>query len=232
MKKFDSKQQVFDFIYVIAMQDAVRQRSYQGERKWLWDLSKDETKIIRAELQAFIDNILKGKFNRVEGQEEYNAEGQKKYNIEFGRLARTICNEINRLEDERAVSEGKEKRDGDFTFGNAQKLINMLCKYFYILVYDNFELRTRFIYCHCPMDSILLKKVWEKRDEWNEKVPNKIITEKYFNKSWGNEDFEEENSNENILPLRYRCFQEAVRALVEKADDIISSIEFDYKEWE
>ena len=42
MEKFDSKQQVFDFIFVMAMRDAVMQKAYNGEKAWLWDLSKDE----------------------------------------------------------------------------------------------------------------------------------------------------------------------------------------------
>ena len=230
MGEFNSRQKVFDFIYVIAMQDAVRQKAYQGERKWLWDLSKDETKAIRDKAQAFVDRILNGEFNR--------ADKQKEYDVKFSKLARTICDEINEQADTRANREGKETRDGDFTFGNAQKLINMLCKYFYILVYDNFELKTCFTCCHCPMDSILLENVWEKRNEWNdlkeslEKDFAKTITENYFNKSWGNEDFEEkEDPKERILPLRYECFQKAVRELVNKADDIENSIEFDYQQW-
>ena len=62
MEKFDSKQQVFDFIFVMAMRDAVMQKAYNGEKAWLWDLSKDECMYVRNEIWKFIDNqILRGR---------------------------------------------------------------------------------------------------------------------------------------------------------------------------
>ena len=222
---FDIRQQMFDFIYVIAMQDAVRQKAYKGERKWLWDLSDGKIKDTRVKLQSFINDIIKGKFNSRDKQEEYDSA--------FVGLAADICIDINKLADERVAKAGK-KRDGNFTFGNAQKLINMVCKYFYVISYDNMDLRTCFICCHCPMDGILLERIWDHQNEWKdlkeslENTSKKIITEEYFKKSWGNEDFEK---GENIFPFRYDCFQKAVRKLVEKSDDIQNSIEFDYKEW-
>ena len=55
---------------------------------------------------------------------------QEDYDKEFLRLAIDICNKINKVENSK-----------EFTFGNAQKLINMMCKYFYILVYNDESLR-------------------------------------------------------------------------------------------
>lgn len=222
MNKIDMKEKIFDFIYVIAMKDAVNQKAYNGERKWLWDVSKEEIKDIRVKLQSFIDDILNGNF--------YAKGTQNEYDKKFIELARIICDEVNKLEKERVNKEEKIKHVGNFTFGNAQKLINMLCKYFYFLVYDNPELVKYFKFCHCPMDSILLKNVWEKKDEWInslDKDLNEILTSSFFQKSWGTEEFEEDRQ----FPLRYNCFQKAVQKLVEDSNDMKNCIEFDYRGW-
>lgn len=45
----------------------------------------------------------------------------------------------------------KMERDG-FTFGNAQKLVNMTAKYMFLSSYADKEKRKLFAKCHCPMD--------------------------------------------------------------------------------
>ena len=52
-----------------------------------------------------------------------------------------------------------------FTFGNAQKLINMSAKYMYMATYGRPELRGRFAACHCPMDAILIRTVVSEADK-------------------------------------------------------------------
>ncbi len=42
--------------------------------------------------------------------------------------------------------------DDKFVFGNAQKLLNMACKYFYIICYNDSSLREYFESCHCPLE--------------------------------------------------------------------------------
>ena len=211
MEKFDSKQQVFDFIFVMAMRDAVMQKAYNGEKAWLWDLSKDECMYVRNEIWKFIDDqILRGKFDHQKKQEDYDKE--------FLRLAIDICYNINKVENSK-----------EFTFGNAQKLINMMCKYFYILVYNDESLRKHFVCCHCPMDSIMLDIVWRKRVK--DRKDQYGIFGKDFKDSWGNEDFLEENGIKNI-PKRYAIFQKAVRDLIADKSGIENGIEFDYSEWE
>ena len=53
-------------------------------------------------------------------------------------------------------------RSGQFTFGNAQKLINIVCKYFYIISYKDSSVREKFKYCHCPMIVFYLKMFGKK----------------------------------------------------------------------
>lgn len=47
----------------------------------------------------------------------------------------------------------------NFTFGNAQKLINMTAKYFYISTYNDDRVRNYFRCCHCPMDRFMIDKI-------------------------------------------------------------------------
>lgn len=214
MEKFDSKQQVFDFIFVMAMRDAVMQKAYNGEKAWLWDLSRPESVYVRNEIWKFIDDqILKGKFDHQEKQEEYDKE--------FLRLAIDICNKINKAENPK-----------NFTFGNAQKLINMTCKYFYILTYNNENLRKYFACCHCPMDQNLLKKVWEDRSNWIDDIELKAHKKSDFMISWSKLEFKEDEDRKR-LPDQYRAFQDAVRKIVDNNDrGIINSIEYDFVSWQ
>ncbi|MEC4295665.1 hypothetical protein [Adlercreutzia shanghongiae] len=46
-----------------------------------------------------------------------------------------------------------------FTFGNAQKLINMTAKYIYIGAYKDVSRRELFECCHCPMDTIIIQRL-------------------------------------------------------------------------
>ncbi len=66
----------------------------------------------------------------------------------------------------RRLTEDLKSKDKRFTFGNAQKLINITIKHFYLLVYktDNENpasmiSRDVFAGCHCPMDRTMIRKV-------------------------------------------------------------------------
>ena len=63
----------------------------------------------------------------------------------------------------------------NFTFGNAQKVINMTAKYLYIICYADSAFRDRFKYCHCPMDRVMLNIVWKR---YKEKYGAKVRKEK------------------------------------------------------
>ena len=79
----------------------------------------------------------------------------------FLETAINVCKSINNYE-------GKPDTAGNFSFGNAQKLINMTIKHIYLHTYtiDSLgfpSIRERFRYCHCPMDSIMLQDVWKRK---------------------------------------------------------------------
>lgn len=60
----------------------------------------------------------------------------------------------------------KETSHYGFTFGNAQKLVNMAAKYFHLACYNDKGLRKNFRYCHCPVDNQMIHVV---HDKWSKK---------------------------------------------------------------
>ena len=52
-------------------------------------------------------------------------------------------------------------RSDGFTFGNVQKLVNMIAKYMFFKAYGDEREREKFRNCHCPMDGIMIRKVKE-----------------------------------------------------------------------
>jgi len=197
---------IFEFVYVMAIRDATMQGAYQGDKKWLWeDLKEDEedkksiTDKVKDLLKTHIDIILNmDKTNEIESQEEYDKC--------FEELARGICN-IEGL---------------SFTFGNAQKLINMTIKYFYIICYKE-DKRGCFRYCHCPMDGRLLERVWTDNADC---LREKGYSRTNFCKGWSTMDFEDKG-----MPKRYLDFQECIREYCNKDKKLKNAIEYDYAKW-
>ncbi len=201
MEKFNDDN-LFHFVYVCAMRDAVLQKAYVGEKKWLWT-----TETIQAEnsVRKYIDHLL-----------EIGFQSQKEHDGYFMNVVLEVCNIIN----EKITV---DKKEGHFSFGNAQKLINITCKYFYITCYKYTDLRNNFKYCHCPMDSILLDYVWKIIKN------NQNMTSFEFKKSWGNEELKNDGDCNFELPDRYMLFQESIRYLASQKN--IFPIEYDFLVW-
>lgn len=194
---------IFEFIFIEAIKDATMQLSYKGNKRCL--MQSDLIDSLKGDIEHLIDKVFK---NGYSSQEEYDED--------FLLTTISIC---------RIVS-SKTKND-NFTFGNAQKLINIMMKYFYITTYNDNVSKETFKYCHCPMDQKLLKNIWDKCKNLNR---NKLLGKSdYFLKSWGNENFEFDATGKEIYPKRYNLFQQAVRCFAEK--DGINPIEYDYCVW-
>ncbi len=124
--------------------------------------------------------------------------------------------------------------DKKFTFGNAQKLLNMACKYFYVLCYNDSSLRERFKSCHCPMDNIMIDVVKLEMRKGNYRYEEyKSILDKYT---------ETHNKKSYISFLgkpwskiirsdneQYRLFQDLVKFLSDKKG--VYPLEYDYLMW-
>lgn len=197
---------IFRFIYIEAMRDATIQLAYKGEKRCLMGFTElDVWSFLKGEMESLIDKVLSNEYL-----------SQDKYDEDFLNTMVNICKCIN----------GAMKND-EFTFGNAQKLINIMLKYFYISSYKDNNSKVKFRFCHCPMDQQLLKNIWRNREELDS---DKILGKReYFLKSWGNEDFEEDKNGKKMFPKRYVLFQQAVRCLAEKKN--INPLEYDYCVW-
>ncbi len=200
------KGRLFDFIYGCALRDAILQLSFRGEKKWIYQV--DEAK---KALKKYIDKIIF----------ENGFSSQAEHDAFFSAAANRICGAINGYS-------GKPLETCDtFSFGNAQKLINMTVKHFYTICYSNTMLRRNFQFCHCPMDGIMLQWVWKNYVDQEQKTRAERQRElgSSFCDSWGGENFQNAE-----LPDRYRKFQEVIRKWAAKKG--YSPIEFDFIVWE
>ena len=192
-----------------ALRDAVLRGAFKGEKIWVDDIT--DAKII---LRKYIDKVLNNEFD-----------SQANHDIYFLEIANKVCEVINAAKPHDNVS--------TFSFENAQKLINMAVKYTYAFCYQNTDSRDRFQYCHCPLDSIMLDKVWKLSEKCyggsNQRREN-LGKKDEFTKSWGNEGLQNGNQpNLTELPKRYDLFQKAVKNLIGQGN--IFPVEFDYIEW-
>lgn len=194
--------EIFRFICTAAMRDAVIQLAYKGKKKPLMESGLLDS--LKDKMECLIDNVLNNTYT-----------SQEKYDQDF--LETTI-----------KISEFIHENVGnkEFTFGNAQKFLNIFLKYLYIISYKNNDLQKNFRFCHCPMDRQLLEDVWKKREESGIELRNR----NYFLKSWGNENFEKDENDKTVFPERYMLFQKAVRCLALKEGR--NPLEYDYRIWD
>ncbi len=227
-EEYDINKKMLGFVFTAAMQDAVRQSAYNGERKWLWEPEVFEK--LYPLLTEHLESILKNGYK-----------DQDDYDNKFIILSIKICEIINDVES-----------CNDFSFGNAQKLINMIDKYFYLRTYgtDKTDEKKRFRFCHCPVDGNMLEKVWKSKAKTLKEMNNaKFIIingeNKFKNKEflagWGNMDekeYEEVSGKYRFRENgRYHVFQKLVREII-RDDDIkdtngspIIPLEYDYIFW-
>ncbi len=129
---------VFDFAYETAFRDATMRKAFPkyDDNDELFHNRKENAKV---DARKFVRDYIDAIFNDK--------------NSDF-----LVIGTIN------AVCEATEKYK--FTFGNAQKLVNMTAKYMYLSIYgmDGYErerYREKFKYCHCPMDGRMIKNLRE-----------------------------------------------------------------------
>ena len=222
MVEYDIDRKMLGFVFSMAMQDAVRQRAYEGKRAWLWEES-----VFNKLYDRLLDHL-----DSVFGK-EYTC--QDEYDHKFIDLSIYICNEIEKKRNE------SHNDCNEFKFGNAQKLINMTVKYFYITSFGpDQEIKEYFKYCHCPMDGQMLENVWKKRKS--------VITAKGFShdtfiNGWSKMDEKqykkEADNNEYKFEQngRYHLFQTLLKDIIEKEDirdkegTLIIPIEYDFIFW-
>lgn len=112
-----------------------------------------------------------------------------------------------------------------FTYGNAQKLVNMTAKYMYVACYKSDEKRELFSKCHCPMDSTMIKAV---KGQLRGKMPELPDGRR----NWSGVSWSKINSKDtkDIYDIEvYKTFQKAVADIILGSDDI--ALDFDYANW-
>ena len=199
---------IFNFVYGCAMHDAILQRAFNGKKDWVTKVEK-----AKGHLRKYIDCILNSDFN---SQEEHDSF--------FITTVNQICRAINN--DKPSFAEDA------FSFGNAQKLINIMVKHTYSFCYFTPELREKFRYCHCPLDSIMLNEVWKRyKEKLGEKKRKEVLkSTEFFCRPWGNEGQEGYVQPEVYeFPERYLKYQTAIREIIGEED--LYPIEFDYMVW-
>lgn len=177
------KEKIFEFIYLMAFRDATMRKAFPKRN------DESEEKFMSRKEKAFSEakEIARDYIDRLMAGIEIKPET---YMLE-------MCHHV--------------KQHG-FTFGNSQKLINMLAKYMYVICYEDDAKRKLFKNCDCPMDGAMISvlKIYGSFD-----VPQDF--------SWSRM-----NTDDDTVPEKYKEFQEIVR---EKCSDDMYAIEYDYENW-
>ena len=206
----DISTKIFDFIYSCSMHDAILQRAFEGEKEWV-----EKVENAKQPLRKYIDYIISNRFG-----------SQEAHDACFIKTANEICKTIN---------DNKPTYASDvFSFGNAQKLINMMVKHVYSFCYYAPDLRQNFRFCHCPLDSIMLKKVWDlyKIIIGEDKRKENLKNSEFFCQSWDKEGQDGNDQPEiSDFPERYKRYQQAIRDVIKLKDGDMYPIEFDYTVW-
>lgn len=215
---------IFKFAYRMALDDATAQQAYKGRGEGSKTKLRECRKARKA-VEVYIEEIFD------EGKQP-----------NFAKAAKDVMDAFKAFLSE----DSEENDDAKFTFGNAQKLINMTAKYMFMATFKRPDLRKRFTECHCPMDSIMLKEIVKEAGEAvgnpkasNTQTPNalKAFIEEcaywrprakdYAVKNeltWSQLDRENELDRE-----RYDLYQKAVRELAKEKG--LLPIEYDFHVW-
>ncbi len=194
---------IFEFIFGGALRDAVMRKAYVGEKPKVSDFSSE----VLHQVRIFANKVLTDNFH-----------SQDEYDKLFFDLALNIKTEVN-----------SKKKNGNWNFGNSQKLINMIIKNLFVICYIDNNQRKRFQFCHCPLDSILLGIVKQKTQAKRLNDTQHVI----FNSNrinwgvpWSKEDCD---TYIEYKKTRYCEFQKIVRVLA--AEEGLYSLEYDYHVW-
>ena len=207
----EMNKRTFSFVYGCALRDAILQKAFIGKKDWIEKVTEAQEPV-----RKYINSVLTGEFNKDNDKE--------KHEKAFLTTAIDVCNIINQNKPDDA--------EDTFSFGNAQKLINIIVKHMYAHTYSLHllgatNIRNNFRFCHCPMDSIMLGHVWRTYKEKFGSDARKEDLGNEFHKSWGSEDFDT-IENERKQPDRYVRYQKAIEKL--KGTEIFP-IEYDYLVW-
>lgn len=226
----DNANDILDKVIIKAYKDATQQGAFN---KYLTDNIKAQ---IASKSNEKGENILKNEFNKFDNLK--NISTQKDFNTWHEKTCKELVGSYNDINKSPNNDEG-------FTFGNAQKWVNMTIKYIYLLntVFSNIKGEENNFsktygniidgissYIHIPIDNYIIEAVWDMDKiplpvpEIKEKLPKKgngkgkYNSEKY--KSWSKMDDKEYKNN-------YIEFQNKLKANIESQ----TPIEWENQRW-
>ena len=132
MREFDVKVKdfLFDFIYLNACRAATTRTELASCQKRVFYNDK-----CKALVYKFVDSVMCGIYI-----------SQNQYDSNFNACVEEMIRCFNG-----SIA---------FTFGNAQKIINITLKFLYINCYSSISLRDNFKFCHCPLDRKVKENAW------------------------------------------------------------------------
>ena len=242
--KQDIDEKIFDFAYELAMRDATIRTAFRGTTIYVLlakdnpdtkykatDDDKKRADCAKTAVRRYIVKIFKNELNT-----------KDEHDNSFMEAVKEVINAF----------EGYKDKDSSFSFGNAQKLINMTAKYMFMATYNRPKLRENFKCCHCPMDNQLINKVakyvgllveeyQEITMEYAEEMLKDYAGKRKKIGDWAKLDgFGWSKLNSEKGRAIYDTYQETIRFLSSNAtilkkhigaSDSLSSLEFDFFVW-
>jgi len=202
MSKTSIEPKVFDFVYNIAMSDAIHRTNCEHNIIEMFnsDEFEEAKRTAHSAVYNHASNIITGS------------------NIEVVDTANTVKASLN-----------PDNLETGFKFGNAQKLINMTMKYLYIACSIDPHHREKFTSCNSPMDSIMrdfVYRSWEILEPDNRrKWPGFCISHAWSNMD-GDSGIAEYYAFQDTIRKIIRCKDIRIDG------NPISLLEFDYLFWD
>ena len=234
-----SKKNIFDFIFEMAFRDATLRNAfvnpYKNQNKYEGKTAKESEEQAEKDFET-LKNDIKNKtknpvakyLDSILGNEHID-EGGYQCGINQCKF-KSILDVLNEVKDINTKIKRIDPKHKGFTFGNAQKLVNMSAKYLYIACYANPEMSTRFDFCDCPMDSIMIKGVIKEANETGRDNKFKKLRN---NTSWSSLSVNDGNYENievflNSIPEEYYEFQQWIRKNKYEYENVL---DFDFRKW-
>ena len=171
-----------------------------------------------AYMMAFRDATMRNAFPRRVGEEDGDFHDRKEIHDYINAIMK-IAGQDNQLEVLGIIKAlcDEENTDCGFTFGNAQKLVNMTAKYMFLSTYGDEQKGELFGKCHFPMDGVMMEWVTKHCADYGlESVTFKVPWSKL------------KNDDESLAV--YNTFQDYIDRIANKED--VSVIEVDFIFWD
>ncbi len=180
---------IFNFAYTMAFRDATMRNAFPRKL----DESDDSLHTRKDEIKAHSEELVR---NYIDALIDFDVErpNPEEFIID-------LCDGYN--------------TDRGFTFGNAQKLMNMTAKYMFLGTFRDDAEKAKFKKCHCPMDGVMIRKVKEllHPDGWDLSIP------------WSKMKYDGRD-----VPKVYADFQRYIKQIAD--EDSLIPLEVDFLYWD